>query len=223
MPEEQQPEAGSRRPQRMVIVLWDEMDCNRWQAEADRMLAGWPEQLGRRCPNCGAEALVGHGRRPRSVHARAAVGGRTCEVEWFEAQRVRCTACGRTDTLLPGFVARCQRHPNRVRQQAVEVREGGGTWAEVVRACQALGVPLVTATSARRWVAGVRERMAAAVEGLRGCRGSVPDGAPAYGSVERPGTWAACADLVRHLRFGAWPDDETLAGANRLARGRWAL
>jgi len=47
----------------------------------------------------GAAALVGHGRR-RSVHWGTVVGGRACRVEWLEAQRVRCTACGRT---------RCQR------------------------------------------------------------------------------------------------------------------
>lgn len=207
----------------MVIVLWDELDCKRWQAESDRRLAGWAEQLGRICPYCGAAALVGHGRRRRSVHWGTAGGVRACGVEWLEAQRVRCTACGRTNTLLPGFLARNQRHPNRVRQEVVERREAGDSWAEVVGACQGLGVPLATATSARRWVAGVRERMAAAVEGLLRHRcGSVPDGAPAYGSVERPGTWAACADLVRHL-LGGWPSDEPLAAANRLARGGWAL
>lgn len=203
------------------------MECKRWQAEANRLLLEWPRRTGRVCPNCGKRALVGHGRRKRTVHHGSVPGGRwaVCGVLKFEVQRVRCRACGRCHTLLPGFVARYQRHPNRVRQEAVERREAGASWGVVLQALRGLGVPLGTATSPRRWVAGVRARMAAAAETLR--RLPAPDGQPHYGSVAAVGSWAAFADLVREAVTAAGMEvpraGEELAAANLLGGGRWAV
>ena len=79
------PRAGSRRPKRMVIVLWAMLDCHVWLAEAERLLAEWLALTGRIRSACGAKALVGHGRRRRSVHAGTAGGrlGPVCGVTWF--------------------------------------------------------------------------------------------------------------------------------------------
>jgi hypothetical protein len=212
----------------MVIVLWWLLECKLWQAEANRLLVEWPRRTGRRCPHCGERALVGHGRRKRTVHWGAEPGARwsVCKVLEFEVQRVRCRACGRCHTLLPGFVARYQRHPNRVRQEAWERREAGDSWSAVLRALRSLGVPLGTATSPRRWVAGMDARMGAALEGLQP-RPQRPDGHPYYGSVAQAGSWTALKDQVRAAAAAAgWEPPragEELAAANRLGRGQWAL
>ena len=116
------------------MVLWWLLECNRWRAEADRLLLQWATVTGRLCPHCGQRALVGHGRRKRTVHCGVEHGKRwpVCKVLAFEVQRVRCLRCGRTHTLLPAFVARYQRHPNRVRQEAVRMREAGASWRSVL-------------------------------------------------------------------------------------------
>jgi len=213
----------------MVMVVFWLLDCNVWLAQAERLLVDWPQQTGRVCPTCGAKALVGHGRRRRSVHAGTdtAPDARwpVCLVLWFEVQRVRCTGCGKTHTLLPAFLARYQRHPNLVRQEAVRLREAGRSWKDVLAGLQPLGVPLRSATSARRWVQGVLERMGAAAAELRR-RGPGVNGQPHYGSVERPGSWAEVAELVRAVvraEGGEQPAGEELAALNRLGRGRWAV
>lgn len=210
----------------MVMLPWWLFECKVWKAEADRLLQEWARRTGRVCPACGHAALVGHGRRRRSVHCGVHPGLRwlVCDVLWFEVQRVRCCHCGKTHTLLPGFLARHQRHPNRVRQEAVRLREAGLSWSAVLQALRPLGVPLATATSPRRWVQGVQARMAGAAAELARLQ-QPADGRPRYGSVQRPGSWAAFAELVRDAaQAEGWQAaGEELAAANRLGRGQWAV
>ena len=211
----------------MVIILFWLLGCIKWKAEARRLLREWPERTGRVCWACGRPGLVGHGRRKRTVHCGSKLGGRwtVCAVVRFVVQRVRCTWCGKTHTLLPAFLAPYQRHPNSVRQVAVVLREAGQSWSEVVRGLRKLGVPLATASSPQRWVRRVRARLGAATAEL-GRRLAPVGSPPRYGSVERPGSWAAFAELVRAVaqsEGNACEAGEELAGANWLARGQWAL
>lgn len=201
----------------MTIVLWPVLECNVWLAEAEWLLAQWPQLTGRVCPACGEKALVGHGRRRRSVHEGTARGaaGAVCAVVWFWVQRVRCKACGRTHTLLPAFVARYQRHPSAVRERATGLREAGRSWGEIMRA---LVLPMLSATSPRRWVAGVLARYGAAVVELRQSLAAGPVGAMPYAPVVAAGGWdgfvEAAGCVLRREAPGAWPDRERVAGTN---------
>jgi hypothetical protein len=211
----------------MVIVLFWLLACTKWQADAKRLLLDWPEQTGRVCSACGQRALVGHGRRKRTVHCGQKLGRRwpVCLVLVFQVQRVRCTRCGKTHTLLPAFLAPYQRHPNTVRQTVLALREAGQSWREVLRVLRQQHVPLGTARSPQRWIRRLKARLGAATAAL--ARRLPPPGSPPhYGSVERPGSWAAFAELVRTVarsEGSACAAGEELAAANRLARGQWAL
>ena len=207
----------------MVMVLWAILDCNVWLGEAERLLAEWPALTGRICSACGAKALVGHGRRRRSVHAGTARGrlGPVCGVTWFLVQRVRCKACGCTHTLLPAFVARYQRHSSRVRQRATEARLAGRSWQAVVRE---MALPMLSATSPRRWVAGVLGRYGGALAEMRRWLATGPAGSGTYALLAAPGSWDAFRETVGTLLqrefAGDWPVEEAAAGANWLSR-RW--
>lgn len=217
------PAAGSRRPKRMVIILWAVLDCNVWLAEAEMLLAQWPALTGRICPACGAPALVGHGRRRRSVHVGREKGllGPVCRVVRFWVQRVRCKACGRTHTLLPAFVARYQRHPSQVRERATRLRMAGHSWQQVMKD---LALPMLSATSPRRWVAGVQGRYAAVVAEMRRWLAAGPVGGASYASLAEPGSWAGFEETVGTLLArefsGDWPAGEVVAGANWLSGRR---
>ncbi len=212
----------------MVMVIWWFLACKRWKAEADRLLLTWASETERRCPHCGQRALVGHGRRRRTVHCGQEPGPRwpVCTVLEFEVQRVRCTRCGKTHTLLPAFVARYQRHSNRVRQETVRLWEAGQSWRALLEGLRPLEVPLRTDSSPRRWVRGIRARLGSAAEALARRLGPA-DGCPHYGSVAPRGSWAGFAESVREAVAAAgWeepPAGEDLAAANRLGRGQWAV
>lgn len=208
---------------RMVIVPWPITDINFWVAQAEALIVRWPELTGRLCPSCGAKALVGHGQRRRSVHIGEASGkrGPACEVVWFWVQRVRCTACGKTHTLLPAFVAPYQRHASRLRGEASGAREAGASWGQVL---QRLALPMLSTSSLRRWVRGVMSRMPAMAEAVARWRAASAQGAViAYGSVATPGSFAAFVTSVDGLlarEVTDWPAGEAIAGANWQAMRR---
>jgi hypothetical protein len=198
---------------RMVIVPWAVTDIKAWVAQAQELIARWPELTGRICPWCGVEALVGHGQRQRSVHVGQR--GPACAVVWFWVQRVRCKACGRTHTLLPAFLAPYQRHVSRVRGRASAERASGASWRVVLAQ---LGLPMLSTASVRRWVGGVMTALPAMAEAVARWRASGAQGAATgYGPVAAPGSWAAFVESVGGLLAGegwSWPDGETVAGAN---------
>jgi Domain of unknown function (DUF6431) len=205
----------------MVMVLWAVLDCNVWLAEAEILLAEWPRLTGRICPACGVQALVGHGRRQRSVHAGSKAGrlGPVCAVVKFWVQRVRCKACGRTHTLLPAFVARYQRHRSEVREEVTVRRGGGQSWVGVIKA---MALPMLSATSPRRWVAGVLSRCSEATEEMRRWLTSEPVGPMPYAPTAASGSWQAFAETAGHALEGEgdWPLQERVAGANWLGGRR---
>jgi hypothetical protein len=212
---------------RMVIVPWPVTDINFWVVQAEALIARWPELTGRICPSCGAKALVGHGQRQRSVHVGETAGkrGPECGVIWFWVQRVRCTACGKTHTLLPAFLAPYQRHASRVRGEASAAREAGASWGQVL---QRLALPMLSTSSVRRWVRGVMLRIPAMAEAVARWRAAGAQGAViAYGSVAAPGTFGGLVTSVGRLmaqQVVDWPDGEAIAGANwQAARRRSAL
>jgi hypothetical protein len=51
------------------------------------------EVILRRCPICGCDLIIGHGRRRKQAH--------DAHHDWIEIRRGRCTACGKTFTFLP--------------------------------------------------------------------------------------------------------------------------
>lgn len=207
----------------MVIVPWPVTDINFWLAQAQELIARWPELTGRICPWCGKEALVGHGQRRRSVHVgeRAGKRGPECSVIWFWVQRVRCKACSRTHTLLPAFVAPNQRHVSRVRGDASAAREAGASWRRVL---QRLALPMLSTSSLRRWVRGVMTRLPAMAEAVARWRAAGAQGAViGYGSVAAPGSFAAFVASVDELltrEVADWPAGEAIGGANWQATKR---
>lgn len=202
---------------RMVIVPWAVTDINVWVARDQELIGQWPSRTGRVCPACGKASLIGHGQRRRSVHAGHSRSGRgrRCGVVWFWVQRVRCTGCGQTHTLLPAFLAAYQRHPSRARGQACVAREAGASWVAVLAA---VGLPMLSTASVRRWVAAAMGRvpaMAAAVALWRaaGTAGMMS----AYGPVAQPGSMLALTRSVLDLlarEVAGWPEQEVLAGCN---------
>lgn len=201
----------------MTIVVWAVTEVKRWLAEEQALLAQWPALTGRKCPHCGRAALVGHGQRRRSVHVGRRPGrrGPACGVQWLWVQRVRCGACGKTHTLLPGFLAPYQRHPSAGREGACREREAGASWRQVLAR---LGLAMLSATSPRRWVARVRRELPGMAAAVRRWRSEAAAGAGGtYAPVEAPGSLAAFAAAVQAL-LGAqgqgWPAAESLAGAN---------
>lgn len=63
----------------------------------------------RRCPACGRDLIIGHGRRRKQAH--------DAHHDWIGIRRGRCTGCGKTFTFLPllslpythySLLARCQ-------------------------------------------------------------------------------------------------------------------
>lgn len=117
----------------MVMVAWPVVDIKAWQENNSGFLERWPEVTGRVGPACSAMALVSHQVRLRSVHVGAARGrrGAECEVLWVWVRWVRCTACRRTHTLLPAYLAPYQRHRSSVREQAAMERAAGASWQGV--------------------------------------------------------------------------------------------
>lgn len=198
----------------MVMVPWPVVDIKTWIATVDAWLREWPWGTGRMCPACRARALVGHGLRRRSVRAGPGSG-----VVWILVQRVRCRACGKTHTLLPAFLAPYHVHLSVTRGRATAEREGGASWAGVLAR---LGLPTVSTTSVRRWVAAVRRQLPAVVDQVIRWRAMVPAMA-GYASMERPGSYAAFAVEVHELQsreVADWPMGEALAGANWQASQR---
>lgn len=201
----------------MVIVPWAVTDINEWVALDREWVEQWPAVTGRICPACGKPRLVGHGQRRRSVH-RGRVRGRAgwkCAVVWFWVQRVRCTGCGRTHTLLPAFLAAYQRHPSRERAQACAAREAGASWVAVLAA---VGLPMLSTSSVRRWVGCAMARVPAMAAAVALWRAAGPAGRmAAYGPVAQPGSFSALIRSVLDLLAGevaGWPEQEALAGCN---------
>lgn len=206
----------------MVMLPWPMVDLKAWMADVDEWLMEWPWRTGRVCPTCGAKALVGHGMRRRTVHAgRARAGGARprCAVEWILVQRVRCKACGRTHTLLPAFVAPHQIHLSATRGVAVAERERGASWTGVLAR---LGLPTLSTTSVRRWVAAVQAQLPVVADAVVRWRAMLP-GMAGYAPMQPPGSYAAFAVAVDELQqreLGGWPTGEALAGANWQASRR---
>ena len=203
----------------MVMVPWPVVDIKAWIARVDTWLREWPVRTGRRCPACGARALVGHGVRWRSVHVGRGEAGPGCKVVWILVQRVRCKACGRTHTLLPAFIAPYQVHLSATRGRAVAERERGASWARVV---ERLGLPTLSTTSVRRWVARVRAKLPVVADAVVRWRAMLPEMA-GYAPMETPGSYAAfvvAVDDLQGRQLGSWPTNEALAGANCQASQR---
>jgi len=60
--------------------------------EAD-WAASCAEVILRRCPACGRDLIIGHGRRRKQAH--------DAHHDWIGIRRGRCTGCGKTFTFLP--------------------------------------------------------------------------------------------------------------------------
>jgi hypothetical protein len=140
-------------------------------------------------------------------------------VVWILVQRVRCTACGKTHTLLPAFLAPYQRHRSSVRERAAVQREGGASWRQII---EVLNLPVLSTASVRRWVEAVMAAlptMFAAVVLWRG----LGAGMAGYASVEAPRSLVAFCEEAQRLLAGevdGWPEGEALAGANWQASRR---
>jgi hypothetical protein len=82
----------------------------------------------------------------------------------------------------------------------------------------AVGLPMLSTTTVRRWVASTMARVPAMAAAVALWRAAGPAGPMAgYAPVAAAGSFGALAEAVRDLLAGevaGWPEDEPIAGAN---------
>jgi Domain of unknown function (DUF6431) len=79
--------------------------------------------LPRRCPFCGSETIIGHGRRRRQSHDQ--------QRDWIWIRRGQCPPCRKTFSFLPVWSAPYGHYSCCCRQQALEsICESGGRWEQ---------------------------------------------------------------------------------------------
>lgn len=105
-------------------------------------------ELGRVCPACGGQTLVGHGSRPRCNQVRPVA--RHQRRSWTLVGRVRCSACGETHTLLQPELGPYKRYRIDVLEQVCAAVEEGAAKSEVSRQVGGMSLERVGAW-ARDW------------------------------------------------------------------------
>lgn len=85
--------------------------------------------VGRRCPKCGAQALIGHGRRRRVCQLQPVRRG--VERKITRSYRCRCKACRRTHTFLPAGLGPHKRYTLAFIEAALHELESGLPYARV--------------------------------------------------------------------------------------------
>jgi hypothetical protein len=80
--------------------------------------------LPRRCPFCGEQTIIGHGRRRKQAHDQ--------QHDWIWIRRGRCAPCRRTFTVLPAWSPPYGHYSFRCRQEAFEVARESGSWEQSV-------------------------------------------------------------------------------------------
>jgi len=78
-------------------------------------------QLPRRCPICGQDTIVGHGRRRKQAHDE--------RHDWIWVRRGRCPACRKTFTVLPTCSPSSGHYSYECRRQAWDPDGEGNTAA----------------------------------------------------------------------------------------------
>ena len=85
------------------------------------------EWLPRRCPGCGGQSIIGHGRRLRQSHDAAQ--------DSIRVRRGRCKLCHSTVTALPAGCVPGAQYSLAARQQSGERLELGATYERAVPDC----------------------------------------------------------------------------------------
>ena len=80
--------------------------------------------LPRRCPFCGNQSIVGHGRRRKQAHDQ--------QGDWIWIRRGRCAPCRKTFTVLPIWSPPYGQYSFRCRQQAWGLAGESGSWEQSV-------------------------------------------------------------------------------------------
>jgi hypothetical protein len=80
--------------------------------------------LPRRCPLCGNDTIIGHGRRRKQAHDQ--------QHDWIWIRRGRCVPCRKTFTVLPTWSPPYGHYSFRCRQEAFEPAGGSGSWEQSV-------------------------------------------------------------------------------------------
>ena len=80
--------------------------------------------LPRRCPVCGNQTIVGHGKRRKQAYDQ--------QHDWIWIRRGRCRPCRKTFTVLPAWSPPYGHYSLDCRQQAWESLHEAGSWEESV-------------------------------------------------------------------------------------------
>jgi hypothetical protein len=99
--------------------------------------------LPRRCPVCGNDTIIGHGRRLRQSH--------DAERECIWVRRGICPPCKKTFTILPDWLAPSGRYTLHCRQRACERIAAGESAEQAAPHCKDV-TRLPDPSSVRRWV-----------------------------------------------------------------------
>jgi Domain of unknown function (DUF6431) len=84
--------------------------------------------LPRRCPLCGDDTIIGHGRRRKQAHDQ-------CH-DWIWVRRGICHPCSKTFTILPDWLAPSGHFSLRCRQQACERIAAGDSVEQAAPHCK---------------------------------------------------------------------------------------
>src|SRR5579862_9865790 len=104
---------------------------------------GNPDWLPRNCPQCGAWAVVGHGRRLRQAHDG--------QHDWIQVRRALCRRCGITITVLPAWALPGTHYTLAARAQAAHsYAEPHSTLEKCAPDTQA-GIRVADPGTLRRW------------------------------------------------------------------------
>jgi uncharacterized protein DUF6431 len=135
------------------------------------------------CPHCTATGrLIGHGSYPRQI-------AEPTQAVTIRVQRLLCTACGHTLSLLPSFCLAFRHYATATIQTVLALRiEVHASWREVRAHFQPAEVP--TLTTCREWVDAFR---AASARYLPALLRHLARWAPRSRAME-----VALADLARH-------------------------
>jgi hypothetical protein len=85
-------------------------------------------QLPRRCPTCGQDTIVGHGRRRKQAHDE--------RHDWIWVRRGRCPACEKTFQILPTGSPPSSHYSYCCRQQASELNCQTSSWEQSAPHCK---------------------------------------------------------------------------------------
>ena len=108
----------------LFIALPDPQDKSAFELHAFPLAL-----LPRRCPRCGCDTIIGHGKRRKQAHDE--------HHDWIWVRRGLCRPCGETFTILPAWSPPYGHYSLDCRREAWESSgQRGGAWEQTAPQCK---------------------------------------------------------------------------------------